>query len=446
MSSTQQQHKQSTKVPTIKKGNKKMARSTTTKRKDAENAPIFLRKTYHMIDTCDQNVATWSEDGSTFVVKDPEKFATEIIPQFFKHNNFSSFVRQLNFYGFRKIKSDPIKLTSPLNDSESKYWRFRHEKFLKGRPDLLGEIRKANSTESPDKQEVDALKNEVKVLRSKMSEMASDIDRLSALVKEMMTIQHTQEIKSMYLPEKGTKKRKIMPTLPPSPVKSYSIPIQHTAPIVPLHVSSLPDPASFNDSDLFVDEDPTEFDSNSHYVKGTITPLAPSDRFESLGSIGSITSVDHDLLDLFKEEIEKQDEMKMKDNTPLPDVTSSLEKTVGNSMTDSQLVQKLKTALNALPESMQELFVERLVAAVTNPDAFRNHVDAVTELASKAAAEAKKRLITSKDETTEKDSPSVALPLAAATLGAFLAQYSAEMKKDKNMLSNELPSIVPMEA
>lgn len=50
-------------------------------------------ETYHMIDTCDPSVACWSEDGETFVVKDPIKFEKQIIPQFFKHSKFSSFVR-----------------------------------------------------------------------------------------------------------------------------------------------------------------------------------------------------------------------------------------------------------------------------------------------------------------------------------------------------------------
>lgn len=50
-------------------------------------------ETYHMVDTCDPTVACWSEDGETFVVKNPEKFEKQIIPQFFKHSKFSSFVR-----------------------------------------------------------------------------------------------------------------------------------------------------------------------------------------------------------------------------------------------------------------------------------------------------------------------------------------------------------------
>jgi hypothetical protein len=46
-----------------------------------------------MIDTCDASIAGWSDDGETFVVKDPVKFERTIIPQFFKHSKFSSFVR-----------------------------------------------------------------------------------------------------------------------------------------------------------------------------------------------------------------------------------------------------------------------------------------------------------------------------------------------------------------
>jgi hypothetical protein len=53
----------------------------------------FTTETYHMIDTCDSQVACWSDDGETFIVKDPAKFERTIIPQFFKHSKFSSFVR-----------------------------------------------------------------------------------------------------------------------------------------------------------------------------------------------------------------------------------------------------------------------------------------------------------------------------------------------------------------
>lgn len=52
-----------------------------------------------MVDTCDPTVACWSEDGETFVVKNPEKFEKQIIPQFFKHSKFSSFVRVSSIFG-----------------------------------------------------------------------------------------------------------------------------------------------------------------------------------------------------------------------------------------------------------------------------------------------------------------------------------------------------------
>ena len=38
--------------------------------------PMFLSKTYHMIEKCDSDIASWSDNGDNFVVKNVEKFAT----------------------------------------------------------------------------------------------------------------------------------------------------------------------------------------------------------------------------------------------------------------------------------------------------------------------------------------------------------------------------------
>jgi len=43
--------------------------------------PMFLSKTYHMIDRCDPEIATWSETGDNFVVKNVEKFSSAVLPQ-----------------------------------------------------------------------------------------------------------------------------------------------------------------------------------------------------------------------------------------------------------------------------------------------------------------------------------------------------------------------------
>ncbi|PRQ71416.1 HSF-type DNA-binding-domain containing protein [Rhodotorula toruloides] len=44
----------------------------------------------------------WSEDGKSFLVFNPSEFAREVLPRYFKHSNFSSFLRQCNFYNWSK--------------------------------------------------------------------------------------------------------------------------------------------------------------------------------------------------------------------------------------------------------------------------------------------------------------------------------------------------------
>lgn len=61
--------------------------------------PPFLYKTFAMVDDPNtDSIISWGATTKSFVVWDPHKFATELLPRHFKHSNFSSFVRQLNTY------------------------------------------------------------------------------------------------------------------------------------------------------------------------------------------------------------------------------------------------------------------------------------------------------------------------------------------------------------
>ncbi|KAK4780108.1 hypothetical protein SAY87_016214 [Trapa incisa] len=99
--------------------------------KAAVPAP-FLTKTYELVDDPrTDHIVSWGEDETTFVVWRPPEFARDLLPNYFKHNNFSSFVRQLNTYGFKKIVADR--------------WEFGNDYFRKGAKQLLSEIHRRRS-------------------------------------------------------------------------------------------------------------------------------------------------------------------------------------------------------------------------------------------------------------------------------------------------------------
>lgn len=130
---------------------------------EGSNAPPpFLTKTYEMVDDpLSDAIVSWSHSGHSFIVWNPPEFARDLLPKYFKHNNFSSFVRQLNTYGFRKIDPDQ--------------WEFGNEEFIRGQRHLLKNIHRRKPIHSHSMQNVSS---SAPLSDSERQEFEEEIERL----------------------------------------------------------------------------------------------------------------------------------------------------------------------------------------------------------------------------------------------------------------------------
>jgi hypothetical protein len=76
------------------------------------------------------HIISFTPDGCTFKIHDREAFIEVESPKHFRHAHITSFVRQLNFYGFKRQAKGPNR------------GGFAHPFFLRGHPELLVRIEK----------------------------------------------------------------------------------------------------------------------------------------------------------------------------------------------------------------------------------------------------------------------------------------------------------------
>ncbi|VEU23251.1 DEKNAAC104383 [Brettanomyces naardenensis] len=100
----------------------------------------FVKKLFQMLeeDTF-SDIVRWSDAGDSFIITDTNEFTTKVLPSYFKHGNFASFVRQLNKYDFHKVKlSHGVKQRYKMDN----IWEFKHPKFSRHDSNALDGIKR----------------------------------------------------------------------------------------------------------------------------------------------------------------------------------------------------------------------------------------------------------------------------------------------------------------
>jgi len=118
------------------------------------NGQFIVKLFSLLLDSRYQHLIEFAQDGASFTVHDVDHLAADALPVYFKHAQFSSFVRQLNMYGFSK-RPPPPSSSRGERDSSKQSWNFTHSVFHRDRPhDVLNIRRKIQGvtagTAAPD--------------------------------------------------------------------------------------------------------------------------------------------------------------------------------------------------------------------------------------------------------------------------------------------------------
>ena len=106
-------------------------------KKKSHHYSRFLLQLYQILEEDKyKDIIHWGDNGKYFLIENVHDFTEKILPKYYNHNNYSSFVRQLNMYDFHKKKTN--------SDTQS----FQHNKFIKGQKELINTIKRKRRKEN----------------------------------------------------------------------------------------------------------------------------------------------------------------------------------------------------------------------------------------------------------------------------------------------------------
>ncbi|XP_072744738.1 uncharacterized protein [Anoplolepis gracilipes] len=154
----------------------------------------FPQKLWRIVNECQTGAIRWSENGDS-VLLDYKRFQIEYLDArrpIFKTSNITSFIRQLNLYGFRKVTSHSRDL---ICASYNPYvHEFLHDNFRADRVDLLSKVcRKTNGKSKCSQHEITKSVESPRLQRTCVSRL-----KLCQLALTETLEQITQEYRQKY--------------------------------------------------------------------------------------------------------------------------------------------------------------------------------------------------------------------------------------------------------
>jgi hypothetical protein len=186
--------------------------------------PNFPAKMYAILSRKDlSDIITWLPHGRSWKVLKPREFEVKVIPSYFEHAKFSSFIRQANGWGFRRIVSKGA-------DRNSYY----HELYLRGRPHLIKLMRRpppsskplADASTEPD---FAAISREHPVPEIKDAD--AELDTATCSNYSQQPSNYSQQPSNTFIPQPVYSSAAPVPS-PPSPTLSH-YPLTNQAPVAP---------------------------------------------------------------------------------------------------------------------------------------------------------------------------------------------------------------------
>ena len=144
-----------------------------------KSLPRFLQHIWTMLhDSSLSHIISWhSSLNHAFVVHDQNLFCQEILPKFFKHNKFTSFVRQLNMYQFHKLRDEKPMTWSHeyLEKNNYSQLQFIQRRIsnsshnLLSHPSINTNYKNLSKIANENKTQIALLQKEIKQIRSDMN-------------------------------------------------------------------------------------------------------------------------------------------------------------------------------------------------------------------------------------------------------------------------------------